>query len=1333
MSTLKTEINEDLELFESIHYFYIKNQKEIKNNYNDNIIIKYLKEPKIIKDSNNLVLFIEQLLKQIQKGNNLILPFINPLFDLIDIYINNNDNIYKQIFLDNQIFIQLIENSFFNRKNLIPIYAYFTELYSDVNIIESDEKLEKFVKCVNLWKIFYFYKDLNYYSNINQKSFSSFCFLGTGLEILGINEIPDNINLELKINFLNNKFFKYINMNDDIISIKDRQIKYSILSEYQSKENDSLNFIFYNFDKNKILEIIIKNKIIFSEKINLKESNISILNNFYGQIKNIEIGFFKKFPGEREKNIFSRIISPFPLKNNEGKIFYSSFQFNNKNNIKLQSNFNDNKINIGIIIKDIDLVKVNYINYKEENFNIIDYFGGITHFLPFLNIINGLYRNENIIKINNIEKEYFLIDFAKSILLIIYNYINISGIKKQENFKKYWIFYLYILNKIEPFQNIKEKIDINEFQSFNSDIYKNNENFFEIFKLFLNYINTKDKLIQLKDLIIKLYFERNEKLQNLSLFGKSNNQLYKGKMKQLFIYNRIWSKQYLFFKHVYDCYKNNKDNNSKIKYKRINYYTCNFQQPLIYPILEIKNYYPFFQKFKIENLYKNPQDKIVNYNFSLDNFKNILNENLVNTFLDNHDISKDLKCCLIKKLYHIKGFIIALEISDSDFQIFFSSNNKDDGEKCNKNIYNQNVYNSNLCYGSVFPCLEKDKKRLLFIPKHKIMFVLLRIYYFRPTGLEVFTSDNKSYYFNFWTKLNFNGRHPLLKLFEKNFSEIKEDNIILGWYNPFYSRILTPLFNEKIFKWNEKKYYYSNFDQLMIINLFSNRSFNDLIQYPIFPMLYKEIGKERELDQHIGFQDLNEESKERKKLIIDTYSYKFNEEEDLGTEDNEIFFFTLFYSNIVYTCNYLIRLFPYSFIAIEYQGDGFDDPNRLFFSINSTFHNTLEQKSDFRELIPEIFYFPSLFYNKNELQLNKFSNGNDDAKIHDQNENKLRKYIFLKDIRNNLEESKINHWIDLIFGIKKDYNDKKERYYDIKSNISFEPGQNILNDSISLQSCDFGVLPYQILKEKFPEKPKISHDLEQEIYKLNKRNFIREHINCLIDGKESFICIGEKGISKEYLTIINKIKKENNNTFGQFLNYFYNNEKEIKENENLNYLFVGDVFGNLSVYIKNKSNTKSEINSCGVIKSIEKEIIDKINEEYNLLKSINDHTEEIKYIDYNPRLNMLIDYSLDGYINLYIMPTLKLIHVIQIKDFNINENINSVALISNPFPMICCISIKNIIVFDINGELINKLDIMDNKTFFCIDKNCGLFNDYISYWKDRKEIKYNLFAEKFTI
>ena len=95
------------------------------------------------------------------------------------------------------------------------------------------------------------------------------------------------------------------------------------------------------------------------------------------------------------------------------------------------------------------------------------------------------------------------------------------------------------------------------------------------------------------------------------------------------------------------------------------------------------------------------------------------------------------------------------------------------------------------------------------------------------------------------------------------------------------------------------------------------------------------------------------------------------------------------------------------------------------------------------------------------------------------------------------------------------------------------------------------------------------------------------------------------------------------------------------------------------------------------------------------------------------------------------MPTLKLVLSIRAKDFDINEIIKYVVLISNPFPMICCANLSNIIVFDINGKLINKIsfkNVIDIK--FCIDKNCGLNNDCIWVIKDGKEEIIDLFEEQ---
>jgi hypothetical protein len=632
-------------------------------------------------------------------------------------------------------------------------------------------------------------------------------------------------------------------------------------------------------------------------------------------------------------------------------------------------------------------------------------------------------------------------------------------------------------------------------------------------------------------------------------------------------------------------------------------------------------------------------------------------------------------------MYHIKGELNFLGISDNDFKIYFSSTNEENAEKCNKkNNSNNKQYNCDLCYGSVFKCLKKDKNKIIFIPKNKIMFVIKRVYFYRPSGLEIFTSDNKSYNFNFWEKYDQKEENIIIKAFmaDIDFSEIKQMRT-LGWYNKNFVNILFPLFNNNINEWKTKNYYYSNFDKLMIINLFSNRSFNDLHQYPVFPMLYDEIKLKRQMNEPIGFQEITKESRDRKQLILDSYNY--GEDDD----DNENSLFNLVYSNITYTCNYLIRVFPYSFIGIEYQGGGFDDPNRLFYSINSTMNNTLNQRADLRELIPEMFYFPPLFNNINEVELKKIANGRDIDKviINDWNEDEKEKYKFLVRMRNSLEkEEKLNEWIDLIFGINKNFRKnkegKKEIFYSNNMNVGFGDNQDILNNDIIMQRYDFGVLPTQLFYEKFPEKDKKAKCIKEKIKEFNEKQFNEDHIKCLISGKESFICKGEKGINKEYLKILNE----------EIFNHFSNGFSDFQGTENIYYLFIGDVFGNLYIYLKEEEKIFGTRKDKDIYEVGEdKNLLDKIlNKEYTLFKILNDHTNEIKYIDYNPRLNLLVDYALDNYINLYTMPTLKLVHSINIKDFNINDIINYVVLLSNPFPMICCASSNNIFLFDINGE-----------------------------------------------
>ena len=575
-------------------------------------------------------------------------------------------------------------------------------------------------------------------------------------------------------------------------------------------------------------------------------------------------------------------------------------------------------------------------------------------------------------------------------------------------------------------------------------------------------------------------------------------------MKELFIYNRYWSKKEFFFENNYKY---------KLKYKQLSYYTQSFQQTLLYPILQFKDYLPSFKHFKTNKLFSHSPEETVNYNFDL-------GENLITKLLDkNNPLNSEqnkIKCCLVKTTYHIKGEIIVKEILKNKYKLFeiiFYPDNYN--ETCNKNENNSNYkkgrsvincnYNNNICYGATFPCLKKEFNRKLLIKWKDIKFIIIRNYYRTNTGIEIFTyKSNKSYLFNFNVKYDLKNQtdNKLIKAIIENkyFKKIEHNRIIGLYYNKAYENTMFPLFFEKLNDWKNKIYFYNNYDLLIIINLLTNRSFKDLFQYPAFPMLYKPFkiieDKERDLSTHIGFQEINEKSKYRKKLIEEIYISQLKEIKGEKEENNEVCLFNTHYSNALYTCSYLIRIFPYSFSAIEFQGDGFDSPNRLFRSINKTLENTLSQKSDLREMIPEIYYFSDLYGNKNELEFGKFNdNEKVDNVLFNSKYEPYLKYKYLAELRNYLETLlKLNTWIDLIFGVTQKIESKRKYFsYDMYVHVNPKKQKKFINNSLYMEKVEFGIQPLKIFEDKFPELVNKSI-ITKKLIKYNIENFEKEHI-----------------------------------------------------------------------------------------------------------------------------------------------------------------------------------------------------------------------------------------------
>ena len=931
-----------------------------------------------------------------------------------------------------------------------------------------------------------------------------------------------------------------------------------------------------------------------------------------------------------------------------------------------------------------------------------------------------------------------------------------------------------------------------------------------------------DKIIDEKFITFFLNSRENKDKTNLNFFRvpiKRFNQLYRQYMKRLFLFNGFWSKKDIFFPK-----RNNiNEEHNEIKYKQINYYTKNFQLPFFSPILEYKNYYPNFSKYNGE-LYKKNQKKILDYDFKLD-YEESAKKIIEILIPNNYYLKKNYiieKCCLVKNLHHVFGDLMLIHRNNKkNFDIIFQSlieyKNKDKNFTCNKNnnktdsrkkssASNDNKKNSNnfnynsLCYGAIFPFPERESKRRISINSNDILFILIRVYYKRVSAIEIFTI-NKSYYFNFRNQFDINDlktnnilneikNYPFLKEIK-----VKKDKIILGYYNIKYKPYLFPLFEDEITLWNKKVNFFNNYDILILINLFSNRSFRDVFQYPIFPTLYDLLNLKRHMDEHIGFQTIIPESIKRKDLYL---KYFITDENNL-INDEELYLLNVHYSNPSFVFNFLFRIFPYSFLHIEFQGDGFDNPNRLFTIIQISLKNTLQDKADVRELIPELFYMIDLFYNKNNILFEKLHDGKEidwTYVTEKERENPIQSDIkkienyanFLFKMRKNLEEEKyINKWIDLIFGINQKYfvlSDKEKfQYYESDSYTIFKNNVNILEDKIKMDMFNFGVLPYQLFNQPFPLKIEKKDSTLKNLNILNKELFEDEHIK-IYSPIQTFICKGRILIDDNYIKIIDQNYKINKlENYYNFLNnipqkdnfieinkYIFDNsfgslnlnlQKNIKNKSFVNYYFVGDIYGNVLVYeIKEPNNNANEyiheykeekiklkttlsfemvteddliglINSQKVLNNIVENDSEykflNYNIEIRLVNKLHDHMNEIKFIDFNSRLNILLSYSLDNFINIYIFPKLKLINVIDTNSFKDKNDINyfdEVVLLSYPFPLIVCHNKQYIYILSINGDLIkyDKLNEGEIIEFF-IDKNLGLIEDKVQIIDSHKKIK----------
>ena len=130
----------------------------------------------------------------------------------------------------------------------------------------------------------------------------------------------------------------------------------------------------------------------------------------------------------------------------------------------------------------------------------------------------------------------------------------------------------------------------------------------------------------------------------------------------------------------------------------------------------------------------------------------------------------------------------------------------------------------------------------------------------------------------------------------------------------------------------------------------SNRSHNDLSQYPIFPWILHSYDVEFDLKNSEIYRDLTKPigaiNKHRLRKLKDFYELQAKDK----TVSHPAHLYSTHYSTPGYVAYYLIRKIP-EFI-VRLQNGVFNPADRIFRCIETAYYSSMNSTADFKELTP---------------------------------------------------------------------------------------------------------------------------------------------------------------------------------------------------------------------------------------------------------------------------------------------------------------------------------------------------------------------------------------------
>ncbi|KAJ7327170.1 hypothetical protein JRQ81_016929 [Phrynocephalus forsythii] len=254
--------------------------------------------------------------------------------------------------------------------------------------------------------------------------------------------------------------------------------------------------------------------------------------------------------------------------------------------------------------------------------------------------------------------------------------------------------------------------------------------------------------------------------------------------------------------------------------------------------------------------------------------------------------------------------------------------------------------------------------------------VYKRRYLLQPIAVEVFSGDGRNYLLAFQKGVR-------NKVYQRYFKLILNLPVFRTSISPFFcfdlplSGLLSTLVGEKSVTQRWERGEISNFQYLMHLNTLAGRSYNDLMQYPVFPWILADYDSEElDLSNPKTFRNLAKPMGAQTDERLAQYKKRYKDWEDPNGKETPAYHYGTHYSSAMIVASYLVRMEPFTQIFLRLQGGHFDLADRMFHSVREAWYSASKHNmADVKELIPEFFYLPEFLLNSNNFDLGCKQNG----------------------------------------------------------------------------------------------------------------------------------------------------------------------------------------------------------------------------------------------------------------------------------------------------------------------------------------------------------------------